>query len=112
MQAALADEITSLIERARAGTLAVEDVTGAVFTVMSLGGSPIDGFRRLLHQPQASILGIGRGRPRPAVVDDRIEPRITLALSLTVDHRVTDGMPSAAFLADVAELLGQPADPA
>ena len=63
---------------------------------------------RLVHQPLTAILGAGRARARPAVVDDRVEPRTTLVLSLTVDHQVTDGAPAAAFLADVADLLGHP----
>jgi pyruvate dehydrogenase E2 component (dihydrolipoamide acetyltransferase) len=105
---ALAGEVAALAERAAAGTLTIDDVSGAVFAVTNLGGYPIDAFTPLLHQPQTAILGVGRARARPAVVGDRIEPRTTLVLSLTVDHQVTDGAPAAAFLADVAELLGHP----
>jgi pyruvate dehydrogenase E2 component (dihydrolipoyllysine-residue acetyltransferase) len=105
----LADEIAALAERARAGTLTIDDVSGAVFSVTNLGGYPVDAFTPLVHQPQTAILGVGRARARPAVVDDRVEPRTTLVLSLTVDHQVTDGAPAAAFLADVAQLLGHPA---
>jgi pyruvate dehydrogenase E2 component (dihydrolipoamide acetyltransferase) len=105
----LANEIAALSERARARTLTIDDVSGAVFVVTNLGGYPIDAFTPLVHQPQTAILGVGRARARPAVVDDRIEPRIMLVLSLTVDHQVTDGAPAAAFLSDVAELLGHPA---
>lgn len=106
----LAEEITALAERARAGTLTIDDVSGAVFAVTNLGGYPIDGFTPLVHQPQTAVLGVGRARARPAVVDDRIQPRTTLVLSLTVDHQVTDGAPAAAFLADVATLLSHPAN--
>jgi pyruvate dehydrogenase E2 component (dihydrolipoamide acetyltransferase) len=105
----LADEITALANRARAGRLTIDDVTGAVFSVTNLGGYPVDAFTPLIHPPQTAILGVGRALARPAVVDDRIEPRTTLVLSLTVDHQVTDGAPAAAFLADVAHLLGHPA---
>jgi pyruvate dehydrogenase E2 component (dihydrolipoamide acetyltransferase) len=107
---ALVDEIAALAERARAGTLTMEDVSGAVFTVTNLGGYPIDAFTPLVHQPQTAILGVGRTRARPAIVDDHIEPRTMLVLSLTVDHQVTDGAPAAAFLGDVVHLLGHPAD--
>jgi pyruvate dehydrogenase E2 component (dihydrolipoamide acetyltransferase) len=104
----LADEITALADRARAGKFTIDDVTGAVFTVTNLGGYPVDAFTPLIHPPQTAILGVGRAHARPAVVDGRIEPRTTLVLSLTVDHQVTDGAPAAAFLADVADLLGHP----
>jgi pyruvate dehydrogenase E2 component (dihydrolipoamide acetyltransferase) len=106
----LTEEIAALAERARAGTLAMDEVSGVVFTVTNLGGYPIDAFTPLLHQPQTAILGVGQARARPAVVDDRIEPRTTVVLSLTVDHQVTDGAPAAAFLADVANLLAHPVD--
>lgn len=103
----VAAAVADLSERAREGGLTIDEVTGAVFTVTSLGGHPIDAFTPLLHPPQVAILGVGRARERPAVVDGRIEPRMLLVLSLTVDHRVVDGDPAAAFLADVADLLGQ-----
>jgi pyruvate dehydrogenase E2 component (dihydrolipoamide acetyltransferase) len=104
----LASDVAALAERASAGTLTIDDVSGAVFTVTNLGGHPIDAFTPLVYQPQTAILGVGRARARPAVVDDRIEPRTTLVLSLTVDHQVTDGAPAAAFLADIADLLAHP----
>jgi pyruvate dehydrogenase E2 component (dihydrolipoamide acetyltransferase) len=104
----LAGEIAALAERAAGGTLTIDDVSGAVFAVTNLGGYPVDAFTPLVNQPQTAILGVGRARARPAVVDDRVEPRTTLVLSLTVDHQVTDGAPAAAFLADVADLLGHP----
>jgi pyruvate dehydrogenase E2 component (dihydrolipoamide acetyltransferase) len=105
----IATEVADLSERARRGALRVEEVTGGVFTVTSLGAYPIDAFTPLLHPPQVAILGVGRAKEKPAVVDGRIEPRTLLVLSLTVDHRVIDGAPAAAFLADVAALLADPA---
>lgn len=107
---ALATEIADLSERARQSALRVDEVTGGAFTVTSLGGYPIDAFTPLLHPPQIAILGVGRAREKPAVVDGRIEPRWLLVLSLTVDHRVIDGAPAAAFLTDVAAQLADPAD--
>ena len=106
--AELAAEISTLAGRARAGALQVDDVTGAVFAVSNLGGYPVDAFTPLIHQPATAMLGVGRARPRPAVVDDRIEPRVLLTLSLPVDHQVIDGAPAAAFLADVEAVLADP----
>jgi pyruvate dehydrogenase E2 component (dihydrolipoamide acetyltransferase) len=106
--AELAAEIAVLAERARAGALQMGDVTGAVFAVSNLGGYPVDAFTPLIHQPATAILGVGRARPRPAVVNGRIEPRVLLTLSLTVDHQVIDGAPAGAFLADVAAVLADP----
>lgn len=106
---AIRREVADLAGRARAGTLTIGEMHDAVFTVTNLGGFGIDAFTPLLDPPQTAILGLGRARPRPAVVDGRIEPRILMILSLTVDHQVTDGVPAASFLTDVVRRLEDPA---
>lgn len=102
-------EIADLAERARSARLDERETHGAVFTVTNLGGHRIDAFTPLLDPPQSAILGVGRARPRPVVVDDAIVVRTLVVLSLTVDHRVVDGEPAAAFLDRVVALLEDPA---
>jgi pyruvate dehydrogenase E2 component (dihydrolipoamide acetyltransferase) len=106
--AALASEIAGLAERARAGRLTREETEGAVFSVTSLGAHRVDAFTPLLDLPQSAILGVGRARLRPAVVDGEIVPRSLMVLSLTFDHRAVDGDPVAAFLDDVLAALEDP----
>ncbi len=101
-------EIADLAERARAARLAAEETQGAVFSVTNLGAYRIDAFTPLLNPPQAAILGLGRARPRPAVVDGTIAVRTLVVLSLTFDHRVVDGAPAAAFLDEVVAALEDP----
>jgi pyruvate dehydrogenase E2 component (dihydrolipoamide acetyltransferase) len=105
---ALGREIAELAERARAARLEAAEMEGAVFSVTSLGGYRIDAFTPLLDPPQTGILGVGRARLRPAVVDGEVVPRRLMVLSLTFDHRVIDGAPAAAFLQEVAEILEDP----
>jgi pyruvate dehydrogenase E2 component (dihydrolipoamide acetyltransferase) len=102
-------EIADLAERARTAQLATSETEGGIFSVTNLGGYGIDAFTPLLNPPQTAILGLGRARPRPAVVVGSIEVRMLMVLSLTVDHRVLDGVPAAAFLAAVVRLLQEPA---
>ena len=101
-------EIAEIAERARSGQTTAEETRGAVFSVTSLGAHRIDAFTPLLDLPQAAILGVGRARPRPAVVDGELVARTLMVLSLTVDHRVIDGDPAAAFLDRVLALLEDP----
>ena len=91
-------EIAELAGRARSGDLTNAEMEGGVFTVTNLGSYAIDAFTPLLNPPQTAILGMGRARPRPAVVDGQIVARLLVVLSLTIDHQVTDGAPGAAFL--------------
>lgn len=105
----LAATARQLAERARAGTLDLDDVTGATFTISNLGSFGVDAFTPILHPPQVGILGVGRVVEKPVVRDGQIVVRPTMVLSLTFDHRVVDGAPAARFLQRIVELLGNPA---
>jgi pyruvate dehydrogenase E2 component (dihydrolipoamide acetyltransferase) len=95
----VAAQSRSLIERARAGTLAVADMQGAVFTITNLGAYGIDAFTPIINAPESAILGLGAIRREPVVLDDgQIVARSQLTLSLTFDHRIVDGAPAARFL--------------
>jgi len=104
----LGAEIADLAERARAGRLTPAETEGGVFSVTNLGPYGVDAFTPLLNPPQTAILGIGQARPRPAVHDAAIVPRMLMVLSLTFDHQVVDGVPAAAFMAAVVALLEAP----
>jgi len=105
----LSREIAELAERARSGQVTTQDTRGAIFSVTNLGAHRIDAFTPLLDPPQSAILGVGRARLRPAVVDGQVVPRMLMVLSLTIDHRVIDGEPAATFLEHVIAHLEDPA---
>jgi pyruvate dehydrogenase E2 component (dihydrolipoamide acetyltransferase) len=108
--ATLAREIAELAERAQRGTLEPADTEGACFSVTNLGRYRIDAFTPLLNPPQTAILGVGRARPRPAVVDGAVMARTLVVLSLTFDHQLVDGVPAAAFLEAIVRRLERPGD--
>lgn len=101
----IAQETRSLAEKARAGKLAIEDVSGGTFTVSNLGMFGVDGFTPILNTPQTGILGVGRIVEKPVIYRNEIAKRSMMVLSLTFDHRVIDGAPAGAFLQTVADLL-------
>lgn len=105
----IATETRGLIERAQTNRLNPEDVTGGTFTITNLGSVGVDFFTPLIHLPQCAILGIGRIVQKPTVIEGQVVPRHMVALSLTFDHRVTDGAPAARFLNTVAEYIALPA---
>ena len=104
----IAGESRELAERARNGTLGLDDMTGGTFTVTSLGMYGVDTFTPILNTPEAGILGVGRIYDGVAWHGDTPAPRKFLRLSLTWDHRVLDGAPAAEFLAEVRGYLEAP----
>lgn len=97
-----------LTARARGGTLQPGDVDGGTFTVSNLGGHGIDAFTPIVNPPQVAILGLGRVREVAARDGTGIVWRQRFMASLTFDHRVTDGVPAARFLAELAQFLATP----
>ena len=104
----IAGESRELAERARSGTLGLDDMSGGTFTVTSLGMYGVDTFTPILNTPQSGILGVGRIYDGVAWHGDTPVPRKRLRLSLTWDHRVLDGAPAAEFLAEVRGYLEAP----
>ena len=101
----LSAEIAELARRAELGQLTQEEVTGGTFTVTNLGMYGVDAFTPILNPPEVAVLGIGRWVDKPAALDGKIVIRTMGVLSLTVDHRVVDGAPAAAYLKEVADRL-------
>lgn len=99
---------SELINRTRAGQLKANEMQGGVFTVTNLGGFGIDGFTPIINSPETAILGLGRIRREPAVIDNQIVPRDQMTLSLTFDHRIIDGAPAARFLQTLSQALESP----
>lgn len=97
-----------LIERARQRKLSAGELQGGTFTVTSLGAWGIDAFTPIINYPECAILGIGRIRRCPAVHEDQIVIRDQVTLSLTFDHRITDGVPAARFLRTLTALIENP----
>lgn len=104
----LSGEIAALAERARAQKLTAEDMQGGGFTLSNLGGIGGGYFAPVINLPQVAVLGISRAVREPVCVEDRVEPRLMMPLSLSYDHRVIDGVEGAQFVVALASLLENP----
>jgi len=94
----IAEESAALVEKAQAGRLEVDDVTGNSITISNLGGFDIDSFTPIVNLPEAAILGAGSVVDRAVVKSGKIEVAPIMKLSLSFDHRIVDGAPAARFL--------------
>jgi len=102
---AIATELATLSEKARAGKLVAAEMQGGTFTLSSLGGIGGTYFTPLINAPEVAILGIGRAQTRPVWDKDRFVPRFLVPLSLSYDHRVIDGATGARFSTFLVGLL-------
>ena len=92
-------------EKARAGKLKLEDISGGTFTISNLGTYGVDAFTPILNSGETGILGVGRIVEKPAIYRGEMASRAMMTLSLTFDHRVIDGAPAALFLQTVVDLF-------
>jgi pyruvate dehydrogenase E2 component (dihydrolipoamide acetyltransferase) len=104
----VATELRAVIERARAGTALPDELSGSTFTITNMGMLEIDAFTPIINLPEAAILGVGRIKDRPTVVQGELCVRQTVWLSLTFDHRMVDGAPAARFLQYIKNLIEEP----
>lgn len=102
-------DIDRLVEAAKAGNLALDDLTLGTFTLTNLGAWDIDDFTPIVNHPESAILGAGRIVEKPVARDGQVVIESRVALSLSFDHRIIDGAPGAAFLKTIKDLVEEPA---
>jgi len=105
----LAGDLQALTERARQRTITLAEMKGSSFTISNFGQFGGGFATPIINYPDVAILGCGRISDKPWVVNGEIAIRKILPLSLTFDHRVTDGGDATRFLSRVAGYLEDPA---
>jgi len=104
----LSGELAKISEKARAGKLTLDDMSGGVITISNLGGIGGVAFSPIVNGPEVAILGISRGSVEPVWDGSQFQPKLMLPLSLSYDHRVIDGADAARFLRWVCEAFENP----
>ncbi|MDQ8755643.1 dihydrolipoamide acetyltransferase family protein [Sphingosinicella sp. LHD-64] len=104
----LAAEVARLAEAARTGKASREELSGSTFTISSLG--PMGGITStpVINRPEVGIVAVNKVRETPVVIDDELEVRKMMNLSLSCDHRVVDGWDAAEFMRDLRGLIENP----
>ena len=101
--------IAAFGERAKSGTLSLEDLTGGTFTITNGGvfGSMLS--TPILNPPQSAILGMHKIQDRPVAMDGNVVIRPMMYLALSYDHRIIDGSDAVSFLVAIKDALEDPA---
>jgi pyruvate dehydrogenase E2 component (dihydrolipoamide acetyltransferase) len=110
--AELTTDIKELTRKARNSQLTKDEMTGATFTISSLGKSKVKHFTPIINYPEAAILGVGGMYEKQEIITDNGEIKVinkpVVELSLSFDHRVVDGAPASNFLSDLVTILEEP----
>jgi pyruvate dehydrogenase E2 component (dihydrolipoamide acetyltransferase) len=101
----ISQEMGELAKKARDGKLGPADMSGATFTISSLGGIGGRYFTPIINAPEVAILGVCKSQMEPVWDGKQFVPRLMLPLSLTWDHRVIDGAAAARFNAFLGQIL-------
>ena len=101
--------VVGYANRAREGSITLEELTGGTFTITNGGvfGSLLS--TPILNMPQSAILGMHKIQERPVVVDGQVVVRPMMYLALSYDHRIIDGRDAVQFLVAVKDALEDPA---
>ncbi|MGA8953847.1 MAG: dihydrolipoamide acetyltransferase family protein, partial [Pseudolabrys sp.] len=105
----LMSRLRDLVQRTRAGRIRGSEISDPTITVSSLGERGVEALYGIIYPPQVAIVGFGKVVARPWVVDGAIGPRSVITITLSGDHRVTDGHAGALFLAEIGNLMQEPA---
>ena len=106
--AEIAAEMRDLVTRARTGQLSREEYQGGTFTVSNMGMYGVSHFTAVINPPQAAILAVGAISERPVAENGVVSTARMMTCTLSVDHRVTDGVAAAEFLQTFKQLAEDP----
>ena len=98
----------NVIEKAQTGKLKSADMSGSTFTITNLGMFGTKSFNPIINQPNSAILGISATIDTPVAHEGEVVIRPIMGMSLTIDHRLVDGMNGAKFMLDLKALLENP----
>jgi pyruvate dehydrogenase E2 component (dihydrolipoamide acetyltransferase) len=104
----IAHELRSIADRIRSNQFAIEDLRGGTFTISNFGALGGIFATPIVNHPEVAILGLGRSRILPVIEGDEIREAVMLPLSLSFDHRATDGANAARFVVEVMRYLQNP----
>lgn len=100
---------SGLVEKARQGKLTPDEYNGGTFTISNLGMFGIENFTAIINPPEAAILAVSATKDEPCIVEKQVRIKPMMNITLSVDHRIIDGLLAARFVTEVKILLENPA---
>jgi pyruvate dehydrogenase E2 component (dihydrolipoamide acetyltransferase) len=91
-------ETKGMVQRARDGKVKTEDIEGSTFSISNLGMYKIDHFAAIINPPEAAILAVGAAQQVPVVQENTLGITWMMNMTISADHRITDGAEAAEFM--------------
>ncbi len=104
----ISSELKGMVNRAREGKVRAEDIEGSTFTVSNMGMYDVDQFTAIINPPEAAILAVGSAKQIPVVINGEIKIGMRMKATLSIDHRISDGVEGARFLQALAKYIEEP----
>ncbi|MBU8579790.1 2-oxo acid dehydrogenase subunit E2 [Brevibacterium luteolum] len=104
----LRDAIGDKVDKASTGRFDPSELSGGTFTLNNYGVFGVDGSAPIINLPEVAMLGLGRIKERPWVVDGELTVRKVMYLSFVFDHRVCDGREPSEFITFIADCIENP----
>lgn len=104
----LRDSVSETVGKASTGKFSTQELTGGTFTLNNYGVFGVDGSAPIINLPEVAMLGLGRIKDRPWVVDGELTVRKVMFLSFVFDHRACDGAEPSQFLTFIADCIENP----
>jgi pyruvate dehydrogenase E2 component (dihydrolipoamide acetyltransferase) len=104
----IAEEVKAMAKRARDGKVKPDDIEGSTFSISNLGMYDVENFSAIINPPEAAILAVGSAREVPVVENGMVKPGWRMKATISVDHRVSDGVEAAKFMQALAIYLEEP----
>jgi pyruvate dehydrogenase E2 component (dihydrolipoamide acetyltransferase) len=101
-------ETREMVSRARDGKVKPDDIEGSTFTVSNMGMYDVEHFIAIINPPEAAILAVGSAVEVPLIKEGKITPGLQMKVTISVDHRVSDGAEAARFLQTLADYIEKP----
>ena len=101
-------EVKAMAARTRDGKVKSDDIEGSTFSISNMGMYDVENFAAIINPPEAAILAVGSARQAPVVEDGELKVGWRMKATISVDHRVSDGVEAARFMQALAISLEEP----
>jgi pyruvate dehydrogenase E2 component (dihydrolipoamide acetyltransferase) len=101
-------EVKTMAAGVRLGKVRSEDIEGSTFSISNMGMYDVENFAAIINPPEAAILAVGSAHEAPVVENGQVKAGWRMKATISVDHRVSDGVEAARFMQALAAYLEEP----